>query len=96
MSTKHLIIINYIHHGFSIVITIWGLIQYLALGLFRFFDNYWRQFLFILIVIAIADLVADFEFAWVEIYFYSSPLTPYYRLYRICFMLRSFRLILIF
>ena len=42
MSTKQLIIINYIHHGFSIVLIIWGLIQYLALGLFRFFDNYWR------------------------------------------------------
>ncbi|CAK82706.1 unnamed protein product (macronuclear) [Paramecium tetraurelia] len=96
MTTKHLIIINYIHHGFSITITIWGLIQYLALGLFRFFDNYWRQFLFILILFAITDLVIDFEFSWVEFAFNSSPLTPYYRLYRICFMLRSLRLILIF
>ncbi|CAD8123231.1 unnamed protein product [Paramecium sonneborni] len=96
MSTDYLIIINYIHHGFSLVIIIWGLIQYLALGLLRFFDNYWRQFLFILIFFAIVDLVADFEYSWVQIYFKSNPLTPYFRLYRICFVLRSLRLILIF
>ncbi|CAD8208793.1 unnamed protein product [Paramecium pentaurelia] len=96
MNMKYLDIINYIHHAFSIFITIWSLLQYLALGLFRFFDNHWRQFLLILNLIAITDLAIDLKYNWVETYYYSSPLTEYYRLYRLCFALRSLRLILIF
>ncbi|CAD8209125.1 unnamed protein product [Paramecium pentaurelia] len=96
MNIEYLEIINYIHHAFSIFFTIWSMLQYLALGLFRFFDNYWRQFLFILNLFAITDLVIDLKYNWVEIYYYSSPLTQYYRIYRLCFALRSLRLILIF
>ena len=96
MNLEYLEIINYVHHAFSILIIIWGMFQYLALGLFRYFDNYWRQFLFIINLFTAIDLVIDLKYNWVEIYYYSSPLTSYYRLYRLCFALRSLRLILIF
>ncbi|CAD8125822.1 unnamed protein product [Paramecium sonneborni] len=96
MNLQYLDIINYIHHIFSILIIIWGMLQYLALGLFRFFDNYWRQFLFVLNLFAVIDLAMDLKYNWVEIYYYSNPLTQYYRFYRLCFALRSLKLILIF
>jgi hypothetical protein len=47
-------------------------------------------------LIAAADLSIDFKYNWVKVYFFSNPFDEYYKMLRVCFALRSFRLILIF
>jgi hypothetical protein len=78
------------------IYTVWVALLFLALGSGRFFDNYWRRFYFILIIISLIDFIADYTVDWTLRYYRSSPYDPLYIWLRLFFALRSLRVILTF
>ncbi|CAD8187083.1 unnamed protein product [Paramecium octaurelia] len=96
MSDEYFRAINDVHNALSGIYLVWIILLFLALGVNRFFDNYWRRFYFFLIVIAIIDFVADYSVDWIMIYYKSTPNDSGYQLLRLFFSLRSLRIILIF
>lgn len=64
------------------------MLLFLSLGVNRFFDNLWRRYYTILIIISIIDLFVDIQYDWVIVYFESTVYTPHYRLLRLAFMTR--------
>ncbi|CAD8120846.1 unnamed protein product [Paramecium sonneborni] len=96
MNEEYFRAINDVHNGLSVIYFFWVLLLFLALGVNRFFDNYWRRFYFFLIVIAIIDFIADYSIDWIMIYYKSTPNDKGFQLLRLFFSLRSLRIILIF
>ncbi|CAK63943.1 unnamed protein product (macronuclear) [Paramecium tetraurelia] len=89
-------ILNSTHNSLTYIYIIWNILLFFALGVNRFFDNHWRRFYFFLILIAIIDIIADFESDWALVYFRSSPADSGYQLLRLFFAIRCLRIILIF
>lgn len=52
--------LNNTHNSLTYIYILWNIFLFLALGVNRFFDNYWRRFYFFLITIAIIDIIADY------------------------------------
>lgn len=73
MSKEYFNIVNNIHNALTLIYLIWIILLFLALGVNRYFDNYWRRFYVFLIVISIVDLTTHYTLSWTEIYFHSSP-----------------------
>ncbi|CAD8198931.1 unnamed protein product [Paramecium pentaurelia] len=96
MSDEYFRTINDVHNALSSIYFIWVILLFLALGVNRFFDNYWRRFYFFLIVIAVIDFIADYSVDWIMIYYKSTPNDNGFQLLRLFFSLRSLRIILIF
>ncbi|CAD8147067.1 unnamed protein product [Paramecium octaurelia] len=96
MSEDYFRSVNNIHNALTILYGIWVIFLFLALGIGRFFDNYWRRFYFFLIIISIIDFIADYSIDWIMIYYKSTPYDNGYQLLRLFFSLRSLRVILIF
>ncbi|CAD8091567.1 unnamed protein product [Paramecium primaurelia] len=96
MSEEYFRTVNNIHNALTVLYVIWVVLLFLALGVGRFFDNYWRRFYFILIIVSIIDFIADYSVDWIMIYQKSTPHDNGYQLLRLFFSLRSLRVILIF
>ncbi|CAD8111921.1 unnamed protein product [Paramecium sonneborni] len=88
--------LNNIHNTLMYLYIVWNLFNFLALGVNRYFDNNWRRFYFFLIIIAIIDIIADYQSEWALLYFKSSPAEKGYQFLRLFFALRCLRIILIF
>ncbi|CAD8104211.1 unnamed protein product [Paramecium primaurelia] len=88
--------LNNTHNSLTYIYILWNIFLFLALGVNRFFDNYWRRFYFFLITIAIIDIIADYQSDWALAYFRSSPADSGYQFLRLFFALRCLRIILIF
>lgn len=73
MSDEFFNAINNFHNVLTYIYILWIVLLFLALGINRFFDNYWRRFYFFLIIIALIDIIADYESNWALTYFRSSP-----------------------
>lgn len=73
MSEKYFRTVNNIHNGLTMLYVIWVILLFLALGSGRFFDNVWRKFYFILILISIIDFILDYSVDWIMIYYKSTP-----------------------
>ncbi|CAD8191236.1 unnamed protein product [Paramecium pentaurelia] len=74
----------------------WIALLFISLGINRYFDNNWRRYYIVLIVISLCDLIADLQNDWVIHYFQSNVYTSYYQLLRLAFMTRQLRLLVIF
>ncbi|CAD8075871.1 unnamed protein product [Paramecium primaurelia] len=96
MSDNYFDIANYMHNSLTILYLIWIILLFLALGVNRYFDNYWRRFYLLLVLIGLVDLIANSITNWTHLYFKSHPGDQYYQLLRLFFSLRSLRIILIF
>lgn len=88
--------INNLHHALTCVFFLWVILNFLALGVNRYFDNYWRRYYFFLTFIAVIDFLLDLSIGWVKIYFDSNPFLEGYQFLRLFFMLRNLRIVLIF
>ena len=73
MSEEYFRALNDVHNGLSVIYFVWVTLLFLALGINRFFDNYWRRFYFFLIIIAMIDLIGDYSIDWIMIYYKSTP-----------------------
>ncbi|CAD8095957.1 unnamed protein product [Paramecium sonneborni] len=96
MSEDYFRAVNNVHNGLTVIYVVWIVLLFLALGVGRFFDNYWRRFYFFLIFVSIIDFIADYSVDWIMIYYRSTPYDKGYQILRIFFSLRSLRVILIF
>ncbi|CAD8200926.1 unnamed protein product [Paramecium octaurelia] len=96
MSESYFRAVNNIHNALTIIYVVWIILLFLALGVGRFFDNYWRRFYFFLIIVGIIDFIADYSIDWIMIYYRSTPYDKAYQILRIFFSLRSLRVIIIF
>jgi len=96
MSDNYFDIANSMHNSLTILYLIWIILLFLALGVNRYFDNYWRRFYLLLVLIGLVDLIANSITNWTHFYFKSHPGDQYYQLLRLFFSLRSLRIILIF
>ncbi|CAD8096268.1 unnamed protein product [Paramecium sonneborni] len=96
MSEDYFRAVNNVHNALTVLYVVWIILLFLALGVGRFFDNYWRKFYFVLILVSIVDFIADYSMDWIMIYYRSTPYDKGYQILRIFFSLRSLRVILIF
>lgn len=78
MSEEYFRTTNNIHNSLTIIYLIWVALLFLALGGGRFFDNYWRRFYIILLLLGLLDFFLDYSIDWIMIYFNSTPYTEGY------------------
>lgn len=78
MSENYFSAVNNVHNALTIIYVIWVIFLFLALGVGRFFDNYWRRFYFFLILVSIIDFIADYSMDWIMIYYRSTPYDKVY------------------
>lgn len=78
MDDDYFLLLNWIHHTLSLIMVIWVIFTFLALGAERYIDNYWRRFYLVLILFSLIDLLLDLAVNWTDIYRKSTPYTPGY------------------
>lgn len=59
---------NPIHHAITIVLALYILCSITSHGFYRFFDNSWRIYQFIVTCITLLDLILDAKYNWVQLY----------------------------
>lgn len=80
----------------SILFNIWVVIQILAYGWKRFFDDSWRRFYTFVSLYSLFDLVASQHYDLFEVYFTSTMFTPNYQVIRFLYALRNLRILILF
>lgn len=78
MSDNYFDIANDMHYSLTILYLIWIILLFLALGVNRYFDNYWRRFYLLLVIIGLVDFIANHITNWTHLYFKSNPGNEYY------------------
>ncbi|CAD8095967.1 unnamed protein product [Paramecium sonneborni] len=96
MDVEYITNINIIQRFIIFFYALWIGLLFMSLGINRYFDNNWRRYYTVLIVISLCDLIADLQNGWVIEYFQSNVFTPNYQLLRVAFMTRQLRLLVIF
>ncbi|CAD8114498.1 unnamed protein product [Paramecium sonneborni] len=88
--------LNLIQRFLILFYGIWIILLFMQLGINRYFDNYWRRYYIFLILISLFDIIADFQYDWVILYYNSNVYSSNYQILRLAFMTRQFRLLVIF
>jgi hypothetical protein len=70
-------------------------LKLLGFGIRRYFGTTWRLIEFIVSVISLIDLIIDFYFSWFDKYLAATEENEYFILYRLFFILRDLRILLI-
>lgn len=64
--------------GDVFILEIWFLPIFWYFLILLFLDNFWRKYIFIIILFSIFDAIIDYFFDWVDIYIHSSPNQPFF------------------
>lgn len=94
-SDEYLKVLNYIHHGLSACLLFDLIVKLLTYHIRRYFGDTWRKIEFFFVVNSIIDLSLDLKYDWFMDYARSSREDPWFLYYRLYFVIRDLRLILI-